>query len=49
MDDGSLSNTLTTPSRDRYDALAQTYNFGAETHLGGGVMSAFVFPLAAIA
>jgi len=25
-------------------ALTQTYNFGAETHLGDRVMSAFVFP-----
>ena len=35
--------------RDRYHAVAQTYNNCAETHLGGGVMSPFVSPLSAIA
>ena len=29
---------------DRYHALSQPYNFGAETHLGGRDMSAFVSP-----
>jgi len=29
--------------------LTQTTNFGAETHLGGGVTRTFVFELAAIA
>ena len=31
------------------NALSQPYNFGAETHLGGGDTSAFVVPSAAIA
>ena len=35
--------------RDHYHALSQPYNFGAETHLGGGDTSAFVMPSAAIA
>jgi len=30
-------------------ALTQPYDFGAETYLGDGVMSTFVFPLATIA
>ena len=30
----------------RYHALSQPYNFGAETHLGGGDASAFVVPSA---
>ena len=34
---------------DRYHALSSPYNFGAETHLGGGDTSAFVVPSAAIA
>ena len=29
--------------------LTEIYNFGAETHLGAGVTSAFVYPLAVIA
>ena len=36
-------------SSDCCPALTQTYNFGAETHLGAGVMSAFLFPSPAIA
>jgi len=35
--------------RDHCCMLTQMYIFGAETHLGAGVMSAFVFLLAAIA
>ena len=35
--------------RDRYHAVTQTYNFGAETHLCSGDTTAFVVPLAAIA
>ena len=34
---------------DHYRAVTQMYNNCAETHLGGGVMSPFVFPLSAIA
>jgi len=34
---------------DRYHAVTQAYNFGAETHLGGGDTSAFVLPWATIA
>ena len=34
---------------DRCCTLAQTYNNFAETHLSGGVLSPFVFPLIAIA
>ena len=34
--------------RDRYHALSSPYNFGAETHLGGGDTSAYVVPSAAI-
>ena len=32
-----------------YHAVTQAYNFGAETHLGGGDTSAFVMPSATIA
>ena len=35
--------------RDWYHAVTQTYNFGAETHLGGGDTGTFCLPLAAIA
>ena len=34
---------------DRCCTLTQMYNFGAETHLGAGVMSAFVFLLTSTA
>ena len=34
---------------DRHRALTQTYNNCEETHHSGGVLSAFVFPLIAIA
>ena len=34
---------------DRCHVLTQACNFGAETHLGAGVMSAFVFLSATIA
>ena len=34
---------------DCYHALSQMYDFGSETHPGGGDTSAFVFPSAAIA
>ena len=29
---------------DRYHGLFKMYKFGAETHLGGGGMSTFIFP-----
>ena len=35
--------------RDRYHAVTQAYNFGTETHLGGGDTSTFVLPSATIA
>ena len=35
--------------RTYHPGLTKTYEFGAETHLGGGVTSAFVFPLTTLA
>ena len=45
---GCIDNRFWLHSRDHSRALTQMYNFGAETPLSAGVMSAFVFSMAAI-
>ena len=45
---GCMDNRFWLHSRDHSRALTQMYNFGAETPLSAGVMSAFVFSMAAI-